>query len=102
MPRVGLFLFFFAGCNLFTATVLRAENWPGWRGPRGDGTSLEQNVPVRWDASKGDGLVWKTAIPGSGHAAPIVWNDRVFVAACNEETKERLLICLDRASGKIL
>jgi len=22
-----------------------AENWPSWRGPRGDGTSLEKNVP---------------------------------------------------------
>ena len=24
-----------------------AESWPGWRGPRGDGTSLEKNVPIR-------------------------------------------------------
>src|SRR5438094_798259 len=23
-----------------------AENWPGWRGPRGDGTSLETNAPL--------------------------------------------------------
>lgn len=25
----------------------RAEDWPVWRGPRGDGTSLEQEVPTR-------------------------------------------------------
>jgi len=25
-----------------------SENWPGWRGPRGDGTSNEKNVPVKW------------------------------------------------------
>jgi hypothetical protein len=30
---------------------VRGENWPGWRGPRGDGTSAESNVPVRWNVA---------------------------------------------------
>ena len=28
-----------------------AENWPAWRGPRGDGTSTEKNVPVKWSGT---------------------------------------------------
>jgi outer membrane protein assembly factor BamB len=79
-----------------------AENWPGWRGPRGDGTSLEENVPVTWNAITGENIAWKTEIPGNGHASPIVWNDRIFLVACLLESKERVLICLDRTSGKIL
>ena len=27
------------------ATLASAENWPCWRGPRGDGTSLEKELP---------------------------------------------------------
>ena len=58
-----------------------AENWPGWR-PRGDGTSLETNVPVNW--SETENIAWKVEVPGVGHASPIVWNDRVFVVSCLE------------------
>ena len=54
-----------------------AENWPAWRGPRGDGTSSETHVPVHWSATTN--VVWKTRIPGDGHASPIVWDDRIFL-----------------------
>lgn len=97
-PVIGLFLF---AC-LCASPIAAGENWPGWRGPRGDGTSLDKNVPVKWDATKNENVVWKVPVAGSGHACPVVWGDRVFLAACNEETKERSLLCLDRASGKTL
>src|SRR5438046_1394219 len=90
-----------AGC-LLAAVSARAENWPGWRGPRGDGTSLESNVPIQWNAETGSNLRWKVAVPGSGHASPIVWDDRVFLVACLDATEERILVCLDRLTGKIL
>lgn len=77
-----------------------AENWPGWRGPRGDGTSTEQNLPTEWSNSRN--VAWQTAIPGLGHASPIVWNDRVFTVTCMPETETRALVCLDRLTGKIL
>jgi outer membrane protein assembly factor BamB len=79
-----------------------AEDWPCWRGPRGDGTSTEKNVPTAWDGAGGSNVAWKTEIVGTGHASPIVWQDRVFVASCLEEENDRLLICLDRRSGKVL
>ena len=78
-----------------------AENWPGWRGPRGDGSSLEKNLPQHWNGPQGENIAWKAEIPGKGHASPIVWDDRVFVVSCREESEDRLLICLDRASGRI-
>ena len=77
-----------------------AENWPGWRGPRGDGTSLETNVPVHWSATSN--IVWKSEIPGVGHASPIVWDDRVFTVTSLADTEERCLLCLDRRTGRIL
>ncbi len=79
-----------------------AENWPCWRGPRGDGSSQETVVPVRWDGPSGENITWKTEIPGWGHSSPIVWNDRIFVVTCDEDTQARLLLCLERENGEIL
>jgi outer membrane protein assembly factor BamB len=84
------------------ASPSRAENWPGWRGPRGDGTSLESNVPTRWHGASGENIAWKAELAGSGHSSPVVWEDRVFLVSCLEQTGERALMCLDRKSGKLL
>ena len=80
--------------------VLCAENWPGWRGPRGDGTSLEANAPTEWDGASGKNILWKQPLPGSGHGSPIVWNDNIFLLACDPDSQERLLLCLDSKSGR--
>ena len=77
-----------------------AENWPGWRGPRLDGTSHEKGVPVYWSATSN--VLWRAELPGSGHASPIVWGDRVFAVSALPEAQERLLLCLDRQTGKTL
>lgn len=77
-----------------------AENWPAWRGPRLDGTSSEQGVPVKWGAT--DNLLWQAPLPGLGHASPIVWRDRVFTVTCDPEKESRELLSLSAASGKLL
>jgi len=82
-----------------SANTSKAEFWASWRGPRGDGTCIEQDVPTNWDPA---GAIWKTEIPGQGHASPIVWGDRVCTVTGLPATKERSLLCLDRTSGKIL
>ena len=95
-------------CLLLAASLLlagltprvSAENWPAWRGPRGDGTSLETSAPTEWSATRN--VAWKTVIPGAGHSSPIVWEDRVFTATAMPENKERALLCLDRRTGQIL
>ena len=76
------------------------EDWPGWRGPRGDGTSLETGVPVKW--GPGENIAWQTELPGGGHASPIVWGDQVFTVSALPEEGGRLLLCLDRHTGKLL
>jgi len=85
-------------------TSASAENWPAWRGPRGDGTSLEKNVPTKWDGPSGENIAWKVAIPGGGHASPIVWEDRIFLTSCLDEKDQpaRVLLCLNRETGQRL
>jgi hypothetical protein len=88
--------FFLAGLT----PRVTAENWPAWRGPRGDGTSLETRAPTEWSATRN--IAWKTAVPGAGHSSPIVWDDRIFTATAMPEKKERVLLCFDRGTGQIL
>jgi outer membrane protein assembly factor BamB len=76
------------------------ENWPCWRGPRLDGTSQEKGVPVRWSAT--NNVLWRAELPGAGHASPIVWDDRVFTVSALTNSQDRLLLCLDRRTGKLL
>ncbi len=89
-------------CLVLFAGTVRAENWAGWRGPRGDGSSIEKNVPTKWDGKTGENILWKTELPGWGHGSPIIWEDRIFTLACIEETEERVLQSLDRTTGKLL
>jgi outer membrane protein assembly factor BamB len=79
---------------------LSAEDWPAWRGPRGDGTSQETQVPLHWSAQKN--IAWKAPVPGRGHSSPIVWGERVFVTSCLEEQGQRLLLCFERRTGRLL
>jgi hypothetical protein len=92
MPRVFVALLVLVSCNLATS-----EDWPSWRGPRGDGTSIEKGVPL--DFSPIDNVRWKVTIPGRGYSSPVVHGDHIFLTACIEEKGERLLLCLNRRTG---
>ena len=58
-----------------------SSNWTQFRGMGASGVSEGKPLPVKWDAEKGEGVLWKTAIPGLGHCSPIVWDDKVFVTS---------------------
>lgn len=77
-----------------------AEDWPAWRGPRGDGTSTESGIPTEWDTTRN--VAWKAPIPGIGHSSPIVAGDRIFLTAFIEDGGKRAVLCLDRKNGKTL
>jgi hypothetical protein len=83
-----------------TAGTVRAENWPGWRGPRGDGTSLERGIPVRWSST--ENIAWKSPVPYIGHASPVVWEDRIYLVGTDLEKQDRALTAFDRKTGKQL
>ncbi len=103
MTRQLLFPALFVFCSLTALTApCPGEDWPGWRGPRGDGTSLETGIPTRWDGSSGENIAWQVPIPGRAHSSPIVWGDRIFVTTCLEDSEDRRLLCLDRQQGQLL
>ena len=88
---------------LVTATLFssaQAQNWPNWRGPNGDGTSAEINLPVKWDSVTN--VLWKSEVPGSGHSSPIIWENKLFTLSAISETQEKMLLCYDAENGDLL
>jgi outer membrane protein assembly factor BamB len=88
----------FAG-GLAARELAAEENWPRWRGPRGDGHSLATKVPVRWDAGS---VAWKTPLPGKGQSSPVVWNGQIFLTSALDEGRKRLVFCIDERNGKLI
>ena len=100
-----------------------ADDWPQFRGVGARGVGEGQNLPDSWDVETGTNVRWKTAIPGLGHACPVVSRACVFIlSADNGEVEPELrlglygdirsvsddkphewqLLCLEQSTGKIL
>lgn len=114
------FLFVLAALLALRTPFAETADWPQFRGPNRSGVSNETGLPLEWSATKN--LVWKTPLPGPGTSSPIVFGDHVYVTCYsgyglqrisegpNIEMKppgnfadlRRHLVCMDRASGKIL
>ncbi len=97
-------------------------NWPQFRGPDNRGVADGRTLPVRWDVAEGSGIAWKTALPGLGLSAPVIWGDRIFVttaqggadeslkvglygdiASVDDEAKQRFqVLAIDKKTGRVV
>lgn len=85
---------------VLAASLLRAEGeWPGWRGPGGNGHCRQSDLPIKWDAKS---IVWKTPLPGKGQSSPTIWGDRIYLTSALDKGKTRVVYCVDRLKGAIV
>ncbi len=77
-----------------------AGEWPGWRGPDGNGSCREKNLPLHW--STNENVRWHVPLPERGNSTPIVWGQRVFITQAIEKENRRTVMCFDRREGKLL
>lgn len=102
------------------------QNWPEFRGPGTRG--IAEGFPTRatWNlgaaAGKESGVLWRSEIPGLGHASPIIWGDRIYLAtavpktgkpslrigyygdvgpAKDNDEQRWAILCLDKKNGKL-
>jgi outer membrane protein assembly factor BamB len=87
------------GCLLAAPCLAGAANWPRFRGPNGAGTADDKTIPVSWDHQ---GILWKVDLPGVGNGSPVIWGDRLFLEAASADSKQRMLVCLNVADGKVV
>ena len=76
-----------------------AEDWPGYYGPRRDGTSAEKGILRTWP-KEGPRVLWTTPL-GKGYGGPAIVGGKVYVLDRDEAGNDKLR-CLDFVSGKEL
>lgn len=91
--------------------LVRAENWPQFRGPTGGGISTETDLPLTWGGPQNENVLWTADLLGEGIASPVVWKDRLFVLNCSRKaddqkagrkSPEQYLACYDTQKGELL
>ena len=107
-----------------STTLLRAADWPQWRGPEGQGHSLATNLPAEFGPEKN--LVWRTELPGEGWSSAVMEGNQIWLTTAlrtplTDAERERKLasntgsqplnvagklfmhaLCVDRTTGKLL
>jgi len=78
---------------------LHAGDWPGFRGPNGDGTADDKNLNKDWTAHPPKTL-WTVPMTDGGLAAPAVAGGRVFIV--DHKGPNDVVRALDLATGKDL
>jgi outer membrane protein assembly factor BamB len=112
-----------AGSSVLASDLTISSDWPQFRGSGAAGVSSDQNLPENWNVQTGANVRWKVAIPGLGHASPIVLGDQVFIATAESSAKDSQvrvglygdiapvptepahawqLLCLSKETGQIL
>ncbi len=92
-------------CALLFASGLCAEdaNWPEFRGPRGNGTTTSDRLPLQWDnQAEGKVVKWSTPIHGKAWSSPVIWGEKVWLTTATEDGHDLFVVCVEKASGKVL
>lgn len=86
-------------CSLSVLAVgLRAQDWPQFRGPSGQGVSEARGLPLEWSESKN--IAWKVPVPGSGWSSPVVGGGRVWLTTYVDKGASIRALAFDVESGK--
>ena len=81
---------------LWAAAGVRAENWPGWRGPHRNGVVPDREGPASFSKER----MWKIKLEGRACSTPVVWESQVFVTGLVGEND--VVQAFDLKTGKEL
>jgi outer membrane protein assembly factor BamB len=68
--------------TLSVSGSLRAADWPQFRGPGGQGHSMDIGLPLSW--SESENVVWKVPVAGTGWSSPVVAGGKIWLTTVVE------------------
>jgi outer membrane protein assembly factor BamB len=89
--RIGLL-------GISMVSLVKANDWPQWRGPHRNGISDEKGLLKEWPKD-GPRLVWKITNAGSGYSTPVVVGERLYLLG-SEGVDNEFVEALFVANGK--
>ena len=81
------------------AIIASAEDWPQFRGPRGDGTSSEAKIATTWNEK--ENVSWKAPLPGSGWSSPAIAGEDIWLTTATEESRSLRLLGIEAKTGRV-
>jgi outer membrane protein assembly factor BamB len=84
---------------LVLACSVRAEDWPEFRGPTGQGLVRKGGAPVEWS---GKTAAWKQALAGNGWSSPVIVGGKLYLTSAvpGDGGFSLRALCLDTKDGK--
>ena len=87
----------FMAAWLGETSIAVADDWPRWRGPRGDGMCSEKGLLEQWPQTLRP--MW-TADVGQGYSSPVAQAGRVYLFSLID--RKDTLTCYDAARGDVI
>ena len=84
-------------CTWSASLLLKAGDWPGWRGPQRTDVSTESGLLKSW-GDKGPTQLWSYDNAGLGYGGPAIVGKQMFLLGTRKESE--VLIAIDVANGK--
>lgn len=89
----------FAQSEAATIHVDHEKDWPWWRGPSRDNVGLASAEAPPLKFSDEENVIWKSKVPGRGHASPTVVGSRIFLATAHDGDQTQSVVAFDRKTG---
>ena len=93
--KLGVMVGCGAVLGVLAAGILRADDWPQWRGPNRDAKVTGFTAPQTWPKELKQ--QWKTTV-GEGDSTPAVVGDKVY--AFGKQGGDEVIVCLNANDGK--
>jgi outer membrane protein assembly factor BamB len=95
-PKFPLLFLCVLCASAWNSSLVRAQDWPQWRGPNRDGVATGFKLPAEWP--KGElKPAWKIPL-GDGYSAPVIVGGKLFTH--DREGDDEFVYCFDAATGK--
>lgn len=75
------------------------NQWNMFRGPSGTGICTLSDIPIQWDGTQNQNILWKAPIPLPGWSSPIVWKDNIFFTGGDKT--QRVVYCYSLSYGSL-
>ena len=82
------------GLLICSLAVVRADDWPQFRGPNGSAVSDDKELPAEWGAKRTS--PGRPSYPATAGRRPIVWGDKVFVTTASSDKQTQAVRRLRR------
>lgn len=86
-------------CGLLAVSLIRADDWPQFRGPDRTGVSTEKGLLKVWPKG-GPALAWKFEKAGLGFSSVSVAKGFVYTLGTDEKFTDEYVIAIDEKTGK--